>query len=228
MWHRETGAGIVLRPGKPGQGCRADIKENCTPMARCQELKEIKEEKFGLGEMMKTCSRTVQAVWGSTKLPELWAGASCLPWAEVTCTGFWGSAVETDTQGHFFPQPIAFLLFLYKQETLPLWLNDFHNTWTLCVTITDTTGICRCQHAREGGSCFLFKGWALHVLAWGTPSSPCLWLLTWFPVNTLWRGISHGTHNMTTLFSWQMLFQGASKVPFFRHSLPIISVDNTQ
>lgn len=80
-------------------GCRIiqETQENCTPMARCQELKEIKEEKFGLGAMMKTCSRTVQAVWGSTKLPELWARASCLPWAEVTCpgTGCRGSALET-------------------------------------------------------------------------------------------------------------------------------------
>lgn len=98
MWHRETGAGIVLRPGNPGKdaeqtemnkminvalnlGCRIiqETQESCTPMARCQELKGLKEEKLGLGEMMKICSRTVQAVWGSTKLPELWA--------EGTCTG---------------------------------------------------------------------------------------------------------------------------------------------
>lgn len=52
-----------------------ETQGNCTPMARCQELKEFKEAKLGLGEMMRTCSRTVQAVRGSTKLPELWAGA---------------------------------------------------------------------------------------------------------------------------------------------------------
>lgn len=33
---------------------------------------------------------------------------------------------------------------------------------------------------------------------------------------------------MATLFSWQMLLQEASKVPFFRHSLPMVSGDNTQ
>lgn len=64
---------------KVGHGMMQETQENCTPMASCHELKEIKEEKFGLWKMMKTCSRTVQAVLGSTKLPELWEEPAAFP-----------------------------------------------------------------------------------------------------------------------------------------------------
>lgn len=63
---------------KVGHRIMQETQENCTPMGSCPELRESKE-KLGLGEMMKTCSRTVQAGLGSTKLPELWEEPADLP-----------------------------------------------------------------------------------------------------------------------------------------------------